>query len=472
MRRVSDEYAWLDATAQAELVRKKEVKPEELVDAALARIDELNPQLNALVTPIEPSPAHDGPFTGVPFLVKDLAVEIAGTRFTEGSRFLADNVSTHDQELAIRHRNAGLVTIGKTNTCEFGLMPTAEPVLFGPTHNPWAPGFSTNGSSGGSAAAVASGMVPMAHGNDMGGSIRYPAAWCGLFGLKPTRARVPLGPEYGDFPGGLAMEHALTRSVRDSAALLDAVAGPEPGDPYWAPPQARPYVEEARTDPGPLRIAMTTRPRGGQKLHPDYAAATRDAAELLTDLGHDVVETCPAIFDDAYTEAFGTIYGAGFPWIVEYWIRKIGREPGPDEIEPRTRAFWERGRNIPTAQYLLAMEHMQRICRKVSGFFTLFDVWMTPTLGGPPVPLGVMPGTESDPMRGNEAMGTFLMFDGELANLTGNPAMSVPLFTDSQGLPIGIHFMSAFGDEATLFRLAGQLEQARPWADRRPVVSA
>ena len=469
---MTDEFQWLDATAQAELVRDREVKPDELVDAALARIEELNPILNAVVTPIDQQPAQDGPFTGVPFLVKDLAIEISGTRFTEGSRFLRDNISKHDQELAVRYRNAGLVTLGKTNTCEFGLMPACEPVLFGPTHNPWAPGRSTNGSSGGSAAAVASGMVPMAHGNDMGGSIRYPAAWCGLFGLKPTRARVPLGPEYGDFPGGFAMEHALTRSVRDSAALLDAVAGPEPGDPYWAPPRERPYADEARTDPGRLRIAVTTTPRGGQTVHPDYAVAAQDAIALMTNLGHDVEEARPEVFTDAYNEAFGTAYSAAFPWIVEYWVRHQGREPEPDEIEPRTRAFWERGRHIPTSQYLLAIEEIQRVARSVAAFFDRYDVWMTPTLGGPPVELGVMPGTETDPMRGDEAMGTFLMFDGELANLTGNPAMSVPLFFDSEGLPIGIHFMSAFGDEATLFRLAGQLEQAKPWAGRRPAMAS
>src|SRR5437879_40913 len=293
-----DEFAWLDATAQAELVRRREVEPEELVDAALRRIDALNPALNAVVTRIEPTPAEDGPFTGVPFLVKDLAAEVAGTRFTEGRRSLRDNVSRHDHEITRRWRRAGLVILGKTNTPEFGLSPSCEPALFGPTRNPWNLKRSTCGSSGGSAAAVAAGIVPMAHGNDMGGSIRYPAAWCGLFGLKPTRARVPLGPEYGEFPGGLAMEHALTRSVRDSAALLDAVAGPEPGDPYWAPPQQRPYVEEAGTSPGSLRIAVTRTPRGGQTVHPDYAAAADDAIALLTGLGHHVEETRPDIFDD------------------------------------------------------------------------------------------------------------------------------------------------------------------------------
>jgi amidase len=466
-----DDFAWLDATAQAELVRSGEVKPDELVDAAQRRIEKLNLELNAVVTPIDPRPAGDGPFTGVPFLVKDLAIEIAGTRFCEGSRFLRDNVSTHDQELAVRYRKAGLVTLGKTNTCEFGLMPAAEPALFGPTHNPWAPGRSTNGSSGGSAAAVASGMVPMAHGNDMGGSVRYPAAWCGLFGLKPTRARVPLGPEYGEFPGGLAAEHALTRSVRDSAALLDAVAGPELGDPYMAPPQAGPYTEEAKTPPGQLRIAVSTEPRGGQSVHPDYTAAARDTIALLEELGHHVEDARPEVEID-WSGAVGSVFMGATPWIMGYWIRKLGREPGPDEIEPRTRFFYERGKDIATVDYLLALEDVHRMSRGVAAFFERYDVWMTPTLGGPPVPLGVMPGTENDPMRGDEAMATFLMFDGELANVTGNPAMSVPLGWDSEGLPIGMHFLGRFGDEATLFRLAAQLEEARPWTDRKPKVSA
>lgn len=469
---MADEFAWLDATAQAELVRRNDVKPDELVDAALRRIEALDPKLNAVITPIDPRPAQDGPFAGVPFLVKDLAIEIEGTRFTEGSRFLEDNVSTHTQELAARYDRAGLVTIGKTNTCEFGLMPTAEPVLFGPTHNPWAPGRSTSGSSGGSAAAVASGMVPMAHANDMGGSIRYPAAWCGLFGLKPTRARVPLGPEYGEFPGGLAMEHALTRSVRDSAALLDATAGPLAGDPYWAPPPLRPFIDEVGADPGRLRIAVMTAPRGGQTVHPDYAKALRETIDLLTDLGHVVEEGRPDVFDERYDSMFGEVFGPGLAWIVEYWIRKLGREPGPDEIEPRTRAMWEHSRGIPATTHVLALEDMHRMLRKVAAFFATYDLWLTPTLGGPPVALGILGGTETDPFKGNEHMGTFLMFDGELANMTGNPAMSVPLGWDADGLPIGMHFLAPFGDEATLFRLAAQLEEAKPWTDRKPVVHA
>jgi amidase len=213
-------------------------------------------------------------------------------------------------------------------------------------------------------------------------------------------------------------------------------------------------------------------PRGGQTVHPDYAGAARQAVALIDELGHVAEEARPDVFDDAYDQAFGTAYGAAFPWIIEYWIRKIGRQPSEDEIEPRSRAFWEHGRGIPTSQYLLAIEEIQRIGRRFDAFFDRYDVWMTPALGGPPVELGTMPGTETDPMRGNDVMGTFLMFDGELANMTGIPAMSVPLFIDSEGLPIGISFMARFGDEATLFRLAAQLENAKPWAGRRPAIHA
>ncbi|MPZ74692.1 MAG: amidase, partial [Nitriliruptorales bacterium] len=268
-----DEYQWLDATAQANLVRTRAVKASELVDAALARIEALDPALNAVVTRLEPIPPRSGgPFGGVPFLMKDLFVDVAGTRLTAGSRWLASNISTHDQELAVRYRRAGLVILGKTNTCEFGLSPTAEPALFGPTRNPWDLGRSTGGSSGGSAAAVAAGVVPMAHGNDLGGSIRYPAAWCGVFGLKPTRARVPLGPQHGDILSGSMSEHVLTRSVRDSAAVLDAVSGPASGDPYPAPP-AGPFVAEVGAPPGRLRIGVSARPRHGQDVEPAWASA-------------------------------------------------------------------------------------------------------------------------------------------------------------------------------------------------------
>jgi amidase len=465
-----DDFRWLDATAQAQLVRRREVTPAELVDAALARIDAMNPDLNAVVTPMDPTPAAaDAPFTGVPFLLKDLVAEVAGTRFTEGSRWLTDNVSGHDQELVLRYRRAGLVIVGKTNTCEFGLSPTVEPALFGPAHNPWAHGRSTGGSSGGSAAAVAAGLAPMAHGNDAGGSIRYPAAWCGLFGFKPTRARVPAGPEYGDVASGMCTEHVLTRSVRDSAAVLDAVSGPAPGDPYHAPARQRPFAAEVGAPPGRLRIALTTRPRGGQRVDPAWETAAVKAAWLLEELGHTVEDASPDGLDDpAYGDALGTLYRAFSGWIIGYWCRKLGREPADGEIEPQTRAYWESAKRVSAAEYLLAVETMQRIGRQVACWFQTYDAWLTPTLGAGPPPLGELVGTETDPLRGSRNAGRYLMFDGELANVTGNPAMSVPFGADADGLPVGVHVLGRFGDEATLFRLAAQLEQAAPWADRHP----
>ena len=313
---VDEQLRWMDATEQAGLVRSGQVSAAELVAETRDRISLLNPALNAVIVDLDGKApgtgftAGEAPFAGVPFLVKDLALEIDGTPFSEGSRWLAGNVSRHDQELARRFRSAGLAIIGKTNTPEFGLSPHCEPALHGATHNPWDLSRSTSGSSGGSAAAVAAGIVPMAHGNDLGGSLRYPAAWCGVFGLKPSRGRVPLGPEYGDVAGGLAAEHALTRTVRDSAALLDAVAGPASGDPYWAPPQQRPYLAEAGTLPGRLRIAATATPNRGQPVHPDYRQAFEETVELLAALGHIVEEGHPEPLDRAGHHALRTVYAA------------------------------------------------------------------------------------------------------------------------------------------------------------------
>jgi amidase len=475
---VTAELSLLDATAQAELVRTGQVTAAELTQAAIARIEALNPVLNAVVTPAfeqalaaaRAVPA--GPFAGVPFLLKDLACEMSGVRFTEGSRFLADNVSSFDAELVSRLRKAGLVLLGKTNTPEFGMAPACEPVLFGATRNPWDTRLSTSGSSGGSAAAVAAGMVPFAHGNDLGGSLRYPASACGLFALKPTRARNPLGPEYGDVASGAAVEHALTRSVRDSAALLDATSGPAAGDPYWAPPPARPFLSEVTADPGRLRIAYTTRTPEGDLGHPDCVAAAEHAARLCASLGHEVTEAGWPGFTPAVGTAIGTmIYGAT-AWILRYWIRHLGREPGPDEIEPLTRALWEAGEKVTAAQWLLAVGDIQRFSRSVARFFASADVFLTPTMSAPPLPIGAMASTPADPWRSLQVSGETVRYAGVVANLTGNPAMSVPLWWNGDGLPIGAHFLGRFGDEATLLRLAGQLEAAQPWAGRLPPVHA
>jgi amidase len=408
----------------------------------------------------------------VPFLVKDLILEVKGVRFCEGSMFLRDNVSQYNSELTTRFERAGLVLLGKTNTPEFGMSPSCEPRLFGATHNPWDLDRSTSGSSGGSAAAVASGMVAMAHANDLGGSIRYPASACGLFGLKPTRARNPLGPEYGDVCNGGATEHAVTRTVRDSARLLDATSGPAPGDPYWAPPPARPFAEEVGADPGRLRIAFSTQTRDGTDPDPDCVAAVEDAIALCESLGHVVVEADLPGLDDQFGDDIGTWFGAGTAWVLAYWMKRMGREPKADELEPVVRYLARIGESLKASDYLESVERLQRFSRGVAGFFVGYDVWLTPTLSEPPAPLGEMFATDDDPMRALARSGRTVRHAGVIANVTGNPAMSVPLHWNAGGLPIGVHFLGRFGDEATLFRLASQLEGARPWLDKTPPVHA
>jgi amidase len=476
---LATEITSLDAVAQAALVRSGELSAVELTEWAIERIESLNPTLNAVVTPtydLALAAAHevpsDAPLAGVPYLLKDLITEMAGVPFTEGSRYLRGVVSHYDSELVRRLRRAGLVIVGKTNTPEFGMVPTCEPLLHGATRNPWDTGRSTSGSSGGSAAAVASRMVPMAHGNDLGGSLRYPASACGLFGLKPTRARVPLGPEYGDAVSGWACEHALTVSVRDSAALLDAVTGPAVGDPYLAPAPRRPFLAEVGTDPGRLRVGYSTRRADGDAAHPDCVAALEDALRLLTELGHEVVEAELPGLGPEVGSAIGTVFNAATAWIVGYWTRRLGRPPADDELEPLTRTYWELGRQVTGADYLLAIEDCQRFARGVAVWLGDLDVWLTPTMSSPPAALGAITSTDEEPMRALEAGGATVAYAGVVANITGNPAMSVPLCWNADGLPIGVHFLGRYGDEATLFQLAGQLERARPWADRRPPVSA
>jgi amidase len=475
---LSSELGILDATAQAELVRKKEVKPIELIEAAIERIERINPAINAVVTPmfdearsVAVGPLPDGPFTGVPFLLKDLLAAYAGVRMTSGSAFMRDFVPTHDSELVARHKRAGLIVVGKTNTPEFGIMPTSEPALFGPSRNPWDITRATGGSSGGSAAAVAAGLVPFAHANDGGGSIRIPASACGLFGLKPTRARNPLGPDFGDMFTGLVAEHAVTRTVRDSAALLDATAGPDLGDPYWAPPPARPFLDEVGADPGKLRIAFTTAAASGVTIHPDCVRAVNDAVQLCTDLGHEVVEAAPQIDGDALTPMFMALWSAGCTWTIDGAALASKREPTPDQFEFGTWALYQMGRQQSGAAYLTALQWLQMTARDVARFMQDYDVWLTPTLGEPPVPLGSFDSTPERPMAGLARAAQFVPFT-PICNVTGQPAMSVPLFWNEQGLPVGTHFVGRFGDEGTLFRLAAQLEAARPWANRRPPVSA
>jgi amidase len=475
----TDDVTELDAVAQAALVRAGEVSAVELTEWAIERIERLNPRLNAVVTPaydLARAAARevrtDAPLAGVPYLLKDLITEMEGVPFSEGSRYVHGVVSHYDSELVRRLRRAGLVVLGKTNSPEFGMVPTCEPLLHGPTRNPWDPDRSTSGSSGGSAAAVASRMVPAAHGNDLGGSLRYPASACGVFGLKPSRARVPLAPEYGDAVSGWAIEHALTLSVRDSAALLDAVSGPAVGDPYAVPAPSRPFLSEVGADPGRLRIGFSTRRFDDDPVHPDCVAALEDALALLADLGHDVEEAELPGLGPEVGSAIGTVFNTATAWIVAYWTRRLGRPPADDELEPLTRAYWELGRQVSAADYLLAIEECQRFTRGVAAWLAGYDMWLTPTLSTPPARIGAITSTDDEPLRALEAGGPTVAYAGVVANLTGNPAMSVPMWWNADGLPIGVHFLGRYGDEAGLFRLAGQLEAARPWAGRRPPISA
>jgi amidase len=470
-------FASLDATEQARLVRQRKVKPIELVDAAIARIERINPAINAVVTPMfeqareAASKAPKGPFAGVPFLLKDLGASYAGVRMTNGSAFLRNYVPDHDSELVTRLKCSGLITLGKTNLPEFGIMITTEPRLFGACRNPWNTGRSTGGSSGGSAAAVAAGLVPMAHAGDGAGSIRIPGSCCGVFGLKPTRARNPSGPDRGELWAGLAVEHAITRSVRDSAALLDATAGPDIGDPYWAPPPDRRFIKEVGADPGRLRIAFTTVAPTGVPVHADCVMAVREAAALCADLGHEVTEASLPVDAEGITQAFITAVSSNVAADVDHYAQLTGQKPAPEYFEPVTWAMYEMGRQHRAPAYLLAVEELRRIARDIGRFFMNCDVWLTPVLTEPPVPLGSFDSTPENPLQGLLRMSSLMPFT-PVCNFTGQPGMSVPLFWNADGLPIGIHFVARFGEEATLFRLAAQLEAARPWAKRIPPVSA
>jgi len=463
----------LDATALAELVRTKQATPLELVEHAIARIEKLNPTLNAVVTPMfeqaraqAKGPVGGGPFAGVPFLVKDILASVEGVRFTSGSRMLADFVAHEDSVLVERLRAAGFIFVGKTNVPEFGFLPTTEPVLFGPCRNPWNPAHSTGGSSGGSAAAVAARIVPAAHANDGGGSTRIPAACCGLFGLKPTRGRITLGPSLGDVMGGLVAEHAVTISVRDSAAILDATHGPSLGDPYYAAPPARPFLEEARTPPGRLRIGVSGRPISGVAVHPDCLAALDDAKTLLASLGHEVVERDVFLPGDMFLEAFSVLWTAGAAATLDGLALLTGRKATPENVEPMSFALAEAGRQRGAHEYLISISILHRLAREWAKQRADLDVLVTPTLGQPPVRLGAFD-VPDNPLAGLFLAAEYAPFT-PVQNMTGEPAANVPLHWNADGLPIGVQLVGRYGDEATLFRLSAQLEEARPWATRVP----
>ena len=485
---MSEELSGIDATAMAELVGSGEASPAELVDAAIERAEAVNGELNAVIHPLYDEAREaaagdlpDGPFKGVPFLLKDLGAAFAGQPLHMGMRALkeAGFRSPVDTYLAQRFRDAGLITIGKTNTPELGILPTTEPDAYGATRNPWDTTRTPGGSSGGSGAAVAGGIVPMAHANDGGGSIRIPASNNGLVGLKPTRQRITEGPLIGDNLSGLTCELVVSRSVRDSARILDAVQGPAPGDPYVAPEPLRPYVDELTDESGGLRIGMMTAPAVPAEVAADCVTAAENAAKLLESLGHHLTGSSPT---DALggadagvdiQDSFLTRWAAGQTAVVDQVGMLIGRELGADDVEPLTWALAEIGRERDSGRYLRDVALHQGISRMLAGWFEAgHDLLLTPTMAEVAPKLGTIDDTLTDnPMDAFHRSFPSGAFTA-LFNVTGQPAISVPLHWTDEGVPVGVQLVAPLGREDLLLRAAAQLERAQPWAERRPPVFA
>ena len=476
MSTVSD-YAGHDALALAALIKRGEASGREILDLALEGLAACNPRLNAVVRVMEKEARAqlerglaEGPLAGVPYLLKDLNVHYRGVPTTNGSRLFADVVPERDSIYTERVRAAGLVVIGKSNTPEFGLNASTEPQLHGATRNPWSPARSAGGSSGGSAAAVAAGIVPVAHATDGGGSIRIPAAHCALFGLKPTRGRVTMGPHVGEGWSGLSTGHAVTRSVRDSAAILDATHGPWDGDPYRAPPVARPFLEEVGRDPGRLRIALWTGGLAGEAVSPECAAGARAGARLCEALGHEVETLAPDIDGEGFLAAMRVIVSCNVANVLAMRSEELGRPVARGEVETITARFAEEGARFTGRDYAGAVFRIHETGRRLAAFFERCDVLLSPTLADPPLPLGTFDMTGGDLDRYCERLFAAIPFT-PLYNVTGCPAATLPLHWTQDGLPVGVQIGARFGAEALLFRLAAQIEAERPWAGRRAPLS-
>ena len=473
----TDDLAWLDATAQAELVRRGDITPLELLEVAITRIEKLNGDLNAVISRRfdqareEAATVPDGPFRGVPMLLKDFLCNTKGDPTYGGMRALRDRDwrAQEDSYLATRLRQAGFLFCGRTNTPELASSITTEPLAFGATHNSWDLTRSPGGSSGGSAAVVAAGMVPVAHGNDMAGSIRIPASACGLVGLKPTRARTSMGPQFGDYWGYVTSEHVLSRSVRDTAGVLDVIAGAAPGDPYAALPPVRPYRDELDVEPGPLRIGIrTTAPASGQPAHPDCVAAADSTATLLESLGHQVAPTAAAALDaPGLFDAMPPILAAAIAWELDSWSQRLGEQLPTSALEPMNAMLAEAGRSVTAVQWLTGITTSQRWARGVVALWEQeFDILLTPTMPAPPFPLGEL-APDKPPADVAAGVATTAAFTAPF-NITGQPAISLPLHWNAEGLPIGVQLVAAPNREDLLIRLSAQLERAAPWSARRP----
>jgi amidase len=462
------EYLQQDGLGLAELIRRGETTAAEVLDCARQVLEAVNPEINAVIEtypePLAGNASPDAPFHGVPFAIKDLVLHAAGQLIEFGSRLGRGVRLPHDTDLMARFRRAGLRTLCRTTAPEFGYCPTTETIANGPTRNPWDTTRMAGGSSGGSAAAVAAGIVPLAHANDGGGSIRIPAACCGLFGLKPTRGRTPIGPDSAEGLNGLGVEFAVTRTVRDAAELLDAVQGSGIGDPYVIAPPQRPYAAELDRPPAPLRIAVMTTPWGGQQVDAMVRDAVRDCAKLCESLGHEVEEAGPRLDWDRFLAAMMPYWTVNLASGIDQLAAATGRPIDESTLEATTLACYRYGKSLKAVDFLHAMESVNVLTREAAAFFVDHDLLLTPTLPAPPAPLGTVNANDAslDALGWTRHVFDFTPFT-PLFNMTGQPAMSVPLARTGANLPIGIQFGARFGAEDLLLRLARQLEQARPW---------
>jgi Asp-tRNA(Asn)/Glu-tRNA(Gln) amidotransferase A subunit family amidase len=470
-----EEYRKLDAISLAGLIAKRQVSAEEVLETAIARAEQVNPAINAIVhkqyeqaRKTVAAGLPEGPLKGVPYLLKDLAFFKTGEPVSFGSSLFKDFVADHDTAYVTRCKKAGLVFIGRSSSPEFGLNPNTEPRLYGSCHNPWNLEYSPGGSSGGAAAAVSAGILPVAHATDGGGSIRIPAAQCGLFGLKPSRGRVSMAPDAGEGWGGLSAAHVVSRSVRDSALMLDCTAGLEPGDPYAAPTHERPFLEAVTRPPRKLRIALMLKDHRGAKLHPECLEAVQRAAKLCVGLGHMVEEADPNLDMVALRPMNARISATNIARSFNMRWKALGREPNADDVEAVTWAVYQRGLKVSGVEYVEAIAAVHAAGRKMAAFLRSYDVILSTTVAGPPPKLGYFD-QNGDVQTFTERVTEYLSVT-PLHNATGTPAMSVPLHWTADGLPVGVHFAGRYGEEATLLALAAELETAQPWFDRVPAL--